>query len=67
MVHLKDFSLLSPTIQNTDVFKAIKTAIPATAIEQVLANTKTNEERKRSLPAQFVTLPITLPQRQAYG
>ncbi len=51
MVHLKD---LSPDIQSSDLLKAIETAIPATAIEQAIANTQTEEERKRSLPAQLV-------------
>ncbi len=54
MVHLKDFSLLSPTIQSRDVLKAIEAAIPATAIEQAIATTKSDEERKRSLSAQLV-------------
>ena len=54
MVHLKDFSLLSPTIQSGDLLKAIETAIPATAIEQAIATTKASEERNRSLPAQLV-------------
>lgn len=53
-MHLKDFSLLCPVIQSADVLKAIETAIPATAIEQVIAKTKKAEERKRSLPAQLV-------------
>lgn len=54
MVHLKNFSLLCPTIQSSDVLKAIKIAIPATAIEEAIANTEADEERKRSLPAQLV-------------
>jgi hypothetical protein len=54
VVHLKDFSLVSPNIQSGDVFKAIETAIPATAIEQAIANTQTQEERKRALPAHLV-------------
>ncbi len=54
MVHLKDLSLVSPNIHSGDVFKAIETAIPATAIEQAIANTQTQEERKRALPAQLV-------------
>ena len=41
MVHLKDFSLVSPEIQSGDVLKAIETAIPALVIEQAIANTKT--------------------------
>ncbi len=47
MVHLKDFSLVSPDIQSGDLLKAIETAIPVTAIEQAIANTQTEEERKR--------------------
>lgn len=54
VVHLKDFSLLSLTIQSGDVFKAIETAIPAEAIEAAIANTKVSESRKRALPAQLV-------------
>lgn len=45
MVHLKDFSLVSPEIQSGDVLKAI---------EMAMANTQTEQERKRSLPAQLV-------------
>ncbi|QFS50432.1 hypothetical protein GXM_07926 [Nostoc sphaeroides CCNUC1] len=37
MVHLKDFSLVSPDIQNGDLLKAIEMAIPATAIEQAIS------------------------------
>jgi hypothetical protein len=54
VVHLKDFSLLSPVIQSSDLLKAIETAIPPTAIEQAIAKTKASEERNRSLPAQLV-------------
>jgi hypothetical protein len=54
VVHLKDFSLLSPNIQSGDLLKAIETAIPSTAIEQAIATTKACEERNRSLPAQLV-------------
>jgi hypothetical protein len=54
VVHLKDLSVLSANIQATDVFKAIETAIPASAIEQAIASTKADEERRRSLPAQLV-------------
>jgi Na+/H+-dicarboxylate symporter len=54
VVPLKNFSLLSPTIQSSDLLKAIETAIPATAIEQAIATTKASEERNRSLPAHLV-------------
>lgn len=58
MVHLKEFSLLSPNIQSAEIFKAIETAIPAEAIEQAIAKTKVEEERNRSLPAQLVVCLI---------
>jgi hypothetical protein len=45
VVHLKDFSLLSPDIQSSDLLKAIETAIPATAIEQGSARRRTLRER----------------------
>lgn len=52
---------MSPDIQSSDVFKAIEMAIPAEAIEEAIANTQTQEERKRSLPAQLVvTLVIAM-------
>ena len=54
MVYLKDFSLVSPLIRSSDVLKAIETAIPAMVIEEIIAETKTGEERRRSLPAQLV-------------
>jgi hypothetical protein len=47
VVHLKDFSLLSPTIQNSDLLKAIETAIPATAIERASARRRTLRERNK--------------------
>lgn len=53
-MHLKEFSLLSPKIQSTEIFKAIETAIPAEAIEMAIAKTKVEEKRNRSLPAQLV-------------
>lgn len=54
MVHLRDFSLVCPDILNGELLKAIEIAIPATAIEQAIANTQSEEERKRSLPTQLV-------------
>lgn len=54
MVHLRDFSLVCPDILSGDLLKAIEIAIPATAIEQAIANTQSEEERKRSLPTQLV-------------
>jgi hypothetical protein len=57
-VHLKEFSLVSPKIQSTEIFKAIEVAIPAASIEQAIAKTKVEEERHRSLPAQLVVCLI---------
>ncbi len=52
---------MSFDIQNTELLKAIEMAIPATAIEQAITNTKTEEERTRSLPAQLmVSLVIAM-------
>jgi hypothetical protein len=42
-VHLKEFSLVSPKIQSTEIFKAIEAAIPATLIEQAIAKTKVTD------------------------
>lgn len=54
MVHLKHFSLVSPTIQSGDILKAIETAMPPTAIEEAIAKSNSSEERNRSLPAYLV-------------
>ena len=53
-VHLKEFSLVSPKIQSTEIFKAIEMAIPASAIEQAITKTKVEGKRHRTLPAQLV-------------
>ena len=53
-MHLKEFSLVSPKIPSTEIFKAIEIAIPASAIEQAIAKTKVEEKRHRALPAQLV-------------
>jgi hypothetical protein len=53
-MHLKEFSLISPIIESTDVFKAIETAIPLEVIEQTIGTTQAREERKRKLPSQLV-------------
>ena len=48
-MQLKEFSLLSSVIESGEVLKAIETAIPSETIEEVVGNTDTREERKRSL------------------
>ena len=54
MVHLRDFSLVSPDIQNADLLKAIEMAIPATAIEQALAKLPEGIANTQNKPAQLV-------------
>ena len=49
-MQLKEFSLLSPVVESGTVLKALETAIPTEAIEQALAQTHSNEERKRAIP-----------------
>jgi hypothetical protein len=53
-VHLKKFSLVSPKIPSTEIFKAIEIAIPASAIEQAITKTNVEEKRYRTLPAQLI-------------
>ena len=50
----KNSHFLSPKIPSKEIFKAIKIAIPASAIEQAITKTKVEEKRHRSLPAQLV-------------
>ena len=47
-MHLKEFSLVSPKIKSTEIFKAIEMAIRATAIEQAITKTKVEEKRHRA-------------------
>jgi hypothetical protein len=47
-VHLKEFSLVSPKIKSTEIFKAIEIAILVTAIEQAITKTKVEEKRHRA-------------------
>jgi len=53
-MNLKDFSLVSPVRQASEIIRAIEVAIPPVAIEQVIAETKAQECRTRSLPAHLV-------------
>ncbi len=53
-MQLKEFSLISPAIESGTVLKALETAIPTEAIEQAIADTHSNEERKRTLPSHLV-------------
>ncbi|MCC5653035.1 IS4 family transposase [Nostoc sp. XA013] len=53
-MQLKEFSLVSLLMESGEVLKAIETAIPASAIEQVLGQTDSRETRKRKLPSHLV-------------
>lgn len=53
-MQLKEFSLISPAIESGTVLKALETAIPAEAISKAIADTHSNEERKRALPTHLV-------------
>lgn len=53
-MQLKEFSLISPVIESSHVFRAIETAIPMEVIEQTIGNTKVREERVRKLPSSLV-------------
>ncbi len=53
-MNLKDVSLVSPVIQSSEILRAIEVAIPPEAIERVLQQTNSHEERTRSLPAHLV-------------
>ncbi len=55
-MNLKDVSLVSPVIQSSEILRAIEVAIPPEAIERVLQQTNSHEERTRSLPAHLVVL-----------
>ena len=53
-MHLKEFSLVSPKIQSTEIFKAIEIAMTASAIEQAITKINVEEKRYRAMPAQLV-------------
>jgi Insertion element 4 transposase N-terminal/Transposase DDE domain len=53
-MQLKEFALISPQVELGTVLKALETAIPTEAIEQAIAQTHSNEERKRALPSHLV-------------
>jgi Insertion element 4 transposase N-terminal len=57
-MQLKELSWIVPTIEPGTILKALETAIPASAIEQALKDTKAIEERKRALPSHLVVCLI---------
>ena len=50
-MQLKEFSLINPIIESSEVFKAIETAIPSEMIEQAIATTNSQQQRQRKLPS----------------
>lgn len=57
-MQLKEFSLVVPKIESGTVLKALEVAIPSSAIEQAIADTKVKEERRRALPSHLVVCLI---------
>ena len=55
-MQLRELSLFVPKIEPGTILKALETAIPASAIEQALKDTKASEGRKRALPSHLVEL-----------
>lgn len=53
-MQLREFSLITPTIEAGDVFKAIASAIPIEVINQTLAQHDRPTQRVRKLPAHLV-------------
>lgn len=53
-MHLKEFTLISPTIESSAVLKAIETAIPSEVIEQAIGKTESQQKRTRKLPSDLV-------------
>lgn len=50
-MHLREFTLISPSIEAGQVFKAIESAIPPEIIHEVIAKSKRQTQRQRKLPA----------------
>jgi hypothetical protein len=57
-MQFKELSLFVPTIEAGTILKALETAIPASAVEQALKDTKAIEDRKRALPSHLVVCLI---------
>lgn len=57
-MQLKEFALISPSIEAKEVFQAIQTVITPERIEQVLEKSQGREKRKRKLPASLVVCLI---------
>jgi Insertion element 4 transposase N-terminal/Transposase DDE domain len=53
-LQLKEFSLINPIIESSEVFKAIETAIPSEMLEQAIGETSSQQQRQRKLPSGLV-------------
>ena len=53
-MQLKEFALISPSVEAKEVFQAIQTVITPEKIEQALEKSQGREKRKRKLPASLV-------------
>ena len=53
-MQLKEFLLISPSVEAKEVFQAIQTVIAPEEIEQALEKSNSLEKRKRKLPASLV-------------
>ena len=53
-MQLKEFALISPSIEAKEVIQAIQTVITPEKIEQALEKSQGREKRKRKLPANLV-------------
>jgi hypothetical protein len=53
-MQLREFTLISPTIEAGQVFKAIESAIPIEVILDVIAKSQCQSQRQRKLPAHLV-------------
>ena len=51
---LKDFSLITPTLEAELIFKAIETVISPSVIKETLSETDSGEERTRKLPSGLI-------------
>lgn len=53
-MQLREFTLINPTIEAGQVFKAIESAIPIDLIHQTIAKSHCQSQRQRKLPAHLV-------------
>lgn len=59
-MQLREFTLIRPTIEAGQVFKAIESAIPIAVINDTIAQSNRQTQRQRKLPAHLVGLMLEL-------